>query len=110
LVSPTAIQSTSNGEQSAPPPTPSAEPSTCSVQSSSPNSNKPSNGEGVSSKNTNEGSMKEPAVHIVVQSSDILEKAQAAIAAAERASAAARAAAQLVSTNFGSLKLEESKS
>ena len=54
--------------------------------------------------------MKEPPVHIVVQSSDILEKAQAAIAAAERASAAARAAAQLVSTNFGSLKLEESKS
>uniref|UniRef100_A0A7C9EU40 IST1 homolog n=1 Tax=Opuntia streptacantha TaxID=393608 RepID=A0A7C9EU40_OPUST len=110
LVSPTAIQATPNGEQSAPPPMPSAEPSTRSVQSSSLNSNMPSNGEGASSKNTNEASMKEPPVHIVVQSSDILEKAQAAIAAAERASAAARAAAQLVNTNFGSLKLEESKS
>ncbi|XP_056696569.1 uncharacterized protein [Spinacia oleracea] len=38
---------------------------------------------------------------------DILEKARAAIASAERASAAAREAAQLVNVNFGSLKLEE---
>ncbi|KAK9276902.1 hypothetical protein L1049_006439 [Liquidambar formosana] len=40
------------------------------------------------------------------QSSDILERAQAAIAAAERASAAARAAAELVNVNFGSQKQE----
>ncbi|XP_061339490.1 uncharacterized protein LOC133286143 isoform X2 [Gastrolobium bilobum] len=40
------------------------------------------------------------------QSSDVLEKARAAIASAERASAAARAAAALVHGNFGSLKLE----
>ncbi|XP_059655509.1 uncharacterized protein LOC132302615 [Cornus florida] len=44
------------------------------------------------------------------QSSDILERAQAAIAAADRASAAARAAAELVNVKFGSLKVEESKS
>ncbi|KAK7280472.1 hypothetical protein RJT34_25536 [Clitoria ternatea] len=40
------------------------------------------------------------------QSSDVLEKARAAIASADRASAVARAAAQLVQSNFGSLKLE----
>ncbi|KAJ0096073.1 hypothetical protein Patl1_14970 [Pistacia atlantica] len=40
------------------------------------------------------------------QSSDVLERARAAIASAERASAAARAAAQLVNAEFGSLKLE----
>ncbi|ESW14910.1 hypothetical protein PHAVU_007G027900 [Phaseolus vulgaris] len=40
------------------------------------------------------------------QSSDVLEKARAAIASADRASAAARAAAALVQSNFGSLKLE----
>jgi len=39
------------------------------------------------------------------QSSDVLEKARAAIASADRASAAARAAAALVQSNFGSLKL-----
>ncbi|KAL5761302.1 hypothetical protein ACOSQ2_020140 [Xanthoceras sorbifolium] len=44
------------------------------------------------------------------QSSDVLERARAAIASAERASAAARAAAQLVNVKFGSLKLEEGKS
>lgn len=47
---------------------------------------------------------------IGLHSSDILEKARAAIASAERASAAARAAAQLVNVSFGSLKLEEGKS
>ncbi|KAH9619322.1 hypothetical protein KSS87_012206 [Heliosperma pusillum] len=36
--------------------------------------------------------------------SDILEKARAAIASAERASAAARAASELVNVNFGSMK------
>ncbi|XP_044490565.1 IST1 homolog [Mangifera indica] len=40
------------------------------------------------------------------QSSDVLERARAAIASAERASAAARAAAQLVNAEFGLLKLE----
>lgn len=40
------------------------------------------------------------------RSSDVLEKAQAAIAAAERATAAARAASELVNTNFNSFKLE----
>lgn len=44
------------------------------------------------------------------QATEILEKARAAIAYAERASAAARAAAELVNVNFGSLKLEEGKS
>lgn len=45
-----------------------------------------------------------------LQSSDALEKARAAIAAAERASAAARAAAELVNFKFGSVKLEQAKS
>lgn len=44
------------------------------------------------------------------QSTEILEKARAAIASAERASAAARAAAELVNVKYGSLKLEEGKS
>ncbi|KAF2317782.1 hypothetical protein GH714_041095 [Hevea brasiliensis] len=39
-------------------------------------------------------------------SSDVLERARAAIASAERATAAARAAAKLVNVEFGSLKLE----
>lgn len=39
-------------------------------------------------------------------SDDVLERARAAITAAERASAAARAAAALVNANFGSFKLE----
>lgn len=38
------------------------------------------------------------------QSSDVLERARAAIASAERASAAARAAAELVNVKFGSSK------
>ena len=44
------------------------------------------------------------------QSTDILEKARAAIASAERASAAAHAAAALVNVEFRSLKVEEGKS
>jgi hypothetical protein len=44
------------------------------------------------------------------QSTEILEKARVAIASAERATAAARAAAELVNVKFGSLKLEEGKS
>ncbi|XP_074274867.1 uncharacterized protein LOC141598933 [Silene latifolia] len=42
--------------------------------------------------------------------SDILEKARAAIASAERASAAARAASELVNVNFGLMNLEGGKS
>jgi len=44
------------------------------------------------------------------QSTEILEKARVAIASAERATAAARAAAELVNVKVGSLKLEEGKS
>ncbi|KAJ9708189.1 hypothetical protein PVL29_000312 [Vitis rotundifolia] len=44
------------------------------------------------------------------QSSDILERAQAAIASADRASAAARAAAELANITFGPWKLEEEQS
>lgn len=40
------------------------------------------------------------------QSSDVLERARAALASAERASAAARAASELVNVKFGSSKLE----
>lgn len=43
------------------------------------------------------------------QSSDILERAQAAIASAERASAAARAAAELANITFAPRKQEEEK-
>ncbi|CAK8574076.1 unnamed protein product [Lathyrus sativus] len=42
----------------------------------------------------------------IFQSSDILEKARAAIASANRATVAARAAASLAQSNFGSLKPE----
>ncbi|KAM7484573.1 hypothetical protein LguiA_000582 [Lonicera macranthoides] len=42
-------------------------------------------------------------------SNDVLEKARAAIASAERASAAAKAAAALVNIKFGSFKLEEGR-
>ncbi|KAI8539120.1 hypothetical protein RHMOL_Rhmol09G0156200 [Rhododendron molle] len=44
------------------------------------------------------------------QSSEILEKARTAIAAAERATATARAAAQLANVKFSTPKLEEQKS
>lgn len=44
------------------------------------------------------------------RSSDVLERARAAIASAERATAAARAAAELVNVNFGSMKLEGASS
>lgn len=43
------------------------------------------------------------------QSSDVLQRARTAITAAERASAAARAAAELVNARFPSFKLEERK-
>ena len=44
-----------------------------------------------------------------LQSSDILERARAALATAERATASARAAAELLNVKFGSFKLEEGK-
>ncbi|XVF44161.1 hypothetical protein PTKIN_Ptkin02bG0098400 [Pterospermum kingtungense] len=44
------------------------------------------------------------------RSSDVLERARAAIASAERATAAARAAAELVNVKFGSVKLEGASS
>ncbi|KAI3467083.1 hypothetical protein Pfo_023746 [Paulownia fortunei] len=47
--------------------------------------------------------------NISLQSSDALQRARTAIAAAERASAAARAAAELVNVRFTSFKLEERK-
>lgn len=45
-----------------------------------------------------------------LQSSNVLERARAAIASAERASASARAAAELANVTFESLKLQEGKS
>ncbi|KAL9246197.1 hypothetical protein vseg_019762 [Gypsophila vaccaria] len=45
-----------------------------------------------------------------LQQSDILEKARAAIASAQRASAVARAASELVNVNFGSMELRGGKS
>ncbi|XWS68856.1 hypothetical protein CRYUN_Cryun04dG0129600 [Craigia yunnanensis] len=44
------------------------------------------------------------------RSSDVLERAQASIASAERATAAARAAAELVNVKFGSMKLKGASS
>ncbi|GAB4840301.1 hypothetical protein Ancab_021065 [Ancistrocladus abbreviatus] len=63
-----------------------------------------------SAKSSNGGSMRENQKETRPQSSDVLERARAAIASAERASAAARAAAQLVNAKFGPQKLEEGKS
>ncbi|PON78618.1 Vacuolar protein sorting-associated protein [Parasponia andersonii] len=45
-----------------------------------------------------------------LQPSDIFERARAALASAERATASARAAAELVNVKYGSLKSEEGKS
>ena len=44
------------------------------------------------------------------RSSDVLEGARASIASAERATAAARAAAELVNVKFGSMKLKGASS
>lgn len=44
------------------------------------------------------------------ETSDVLERARSAISAAERASAAARLAADLVNVKFSSSKIEEDKS
>ncbi|KAL2905153.1 Uteroglobin [Bienertia sinuspersici] len=66
-----------------------------------------SDGTGVSNQNsTKESSVSDAKKDTGLQSSDILEKARAAIASAEHASAAARAAAQLVNVKFGSSNLE----
>ncbi|PNX97497.1 IST1-like protein [Trifolium pratense] len=56
--------------------------------------------------NNNNVHVKDAKSETIFNPSDILEKARAAIASADRATAAARAAASLVHTNFGSLKLE----
>lgn len=56
--------------------------------------------------NSTESSINDDRKEAGIHSSNILEKARAAITSAERASAAARAAAQLENVNFGSLKLE----
>lgn len=97
-----------------PSPSNSDKPSTQGPKSSSPRCNtlsSHSNGTGASSKSSNkEGSVSDAQKDMTSRSSDILEKARAAIASAERASAAARAAAELANINFGSLKLGEGKS
>ncbi|XP_004497086.1 uncharacterized protein [Cicer arietinum] len=73
----------------------------------------PSNNNSWLNTNEIEQSHKNNNVHVkdarsetIFQSSDVLEKARAAIASANRATAVARAAASLVHSNFGSLKLE----
>ncbi|GAB4848333.1 hypothetical protein Ancab_003025 [Ancistrocladus abbreviatus] len=84
-----------------------------SHQSTSPKSIKSfSDSDGIESsvKSSNGGSMMENHKETRPQSSDVLERARAAMASAERASAAAPAAAQLVNAKFGPLKLEEGKS
>ncbi|OAY31326.1 IST1-like protein [Manihot esculenta] len=57
-------------------------------------------------RNHNTGSVTDAKREATAQSSDVLERARAAIASAERATAAARAAAELVNVEFSSLKLE----
>ncbi|XP_021911654.1 uncharacterized protein LOC110825466 [Carica papaya] len=83
------------------------------VQSASPVSNiawvatseiKPSNT--LSSKTYDSGQVDEFKREAATSSSDVLERARAALASAERATAAARAAAELGNVKFGSLKLE----
>ncbi|XP_010681608.2 uncharacterized protein LOC104896550 isoform X1 [Beta vulgaris subsp. vulgaris] len=106
--------SSSNGAQSAMPPTLTGKPSMQGLQTSSHTSNQPvSSSDGTRASNQN--STRESSFNDVIKDtgsrpSDILEKARAAIASAERASAAARAASQLVNVSFGSLKIEEGKS
>lgn len=65
---------------------------------------KPSNT--LSSKTYDSGQVDEFKREAATSSSDVLERARAALASAERATAAARAAAELGNVKFGSLKLE----
>ncbi|GMP83316.1 hypothetical protein CsSME_00037274 [Camellia sinensis var. sinensis] len=83
-----------------------------SHQSPSPDNIKPllSHDATKSSMNDNATQVSELKKEMRRQSSDALERAHTAIAAAERATAAARAAAQLVNVKFGTHKLEEPKS
>ncbi|THG21861.1 hypothetical protein TEA_021201 [Camellia sinensis var. sinensis] len=60
-----------------------------------------------SNKNDNATPVRDLGNEVRSQSSNTLERAQAAIAAAERATAVARAAAQLVNVKFSTQKLEE---
>lgn len=60
-------------------------------------------------KNFNAGSVSNGKSETQTPSFDILERARVAIASAERASAAARAAAELANVKFGSWKLDDDK-
>ncbi|KAK9676203.1 hypothetical protein RND81_11G061100 [Saponaria officinalis] len=68
------------------------------------------NSNGTRASNTNSYLDSSPSKDMGLKPSDILEKARAAIASAERASAAARAASELVNVNFGSIELQGGKS
>ncbi|XP_021723804.1 IST1 homolog [Chenopodium quinoa] len=102
--------SPSNVAQSVTPPISTDKPSIRAPQTSSHNGNRvvlSSNGTRASNQNsTGESSVSDSNMDTGLNSSDILEKARVAITSAERASAAARAAAQLANVNFGSLKVE----
>ncbi|XVE84856.1 hypothetical protein DITRI_Ditri17bG0046000 [Diplodiscus trichospermus] len=58
-----------------------------------------------SAKNCTAGPVSDTKTETTSRSSDVLERARAAIASAEHATAAARAAAELVNVKFGSMKL-----
>ncbi|XWS22497.1 hypothetical protein CRYUN_Cryun29cG0040600 [Craigia yunnanensis] len=58
-----------------------------------------------SAKNCTAGSVSDIKIETTSRSSDVLERARAAIASAERATAAARAAAELANVKFGSMKI-----
>ena len=58
-----------------------------------------------SAKNYTAGSVGDIKIETTSRSSDVLERARAAIASAERATAAARTAAELVNVKFGSMKI-----
>lgn len=80
------------------------------IQAPSPPSNTPTllgtNEIEQSAKNPSAAAVNNTKMETPSQSSDVLERARVAIAFAERASAAARAAAELVNVKFGSWKLE----
>ncbi|CAO2830002.1 unnamed protein product [Amaranthus hypochondriacus] len=97
--------SPSNDAPSVMPPNSTTKQSLQKLQQSQPTSS--SHGARASNQNNStESSINDDRKEAGIHSSNILEKARAAITSAERASAAARAAAQLENVNFGSLKLE----
>ncbi|XP_021753735.1 IST1-like protein [Chenopodium quinoa] len=106
--------SPSNVAQPVTPPVSTDKPSIRAPQMSSHNGNRVvlnSNGTKASNQNsTGESSVSDSNKDTGLNSSDIFEKARVAITSADRASAAARAAAQLVNVNFGALRVEEGKS